>query len=85
MDLMRRLVMRFPGLTTDWLWFGRTDGTSGETAEALGLTDVDAGLPTKIERLAACSMHADAQIAKESLARFFKSEAAWIWRQAFES
>ena len=35
-DLMRRLVMRFPGLTTDWLWFGRTDGMSVETAEALG-------------------------------------------------
>jgi hypothetical protein len=85
MDLMRRLETRFPGLTTDCLWFGRTHGTSGETAEALGLTDVDAGLPMKIERLAACSMHADAQIAEESFARFFKSEAAWIWRQAFES
>jgi hypothetical protein len=48
---------------------------SVETAEALGLADVDAGLPIKIERLAACSMHADPQIAKESLARFFKSEA----------
>jgi hypothetical protein len=85
MDLMRRVETRFPGLTTDWLWFGQTDGMSVETAEALGLADVDAGLPIKIERLAACSMHAGPQIMKKSLARFFKSEAAWIWRQAFES
>jgi len=59
MGLMRRLETRFPGLTTDWLWFGRTHGTNGETAEALGLTDADACLPMKIGRLAACSMHAD--------------------------
>jgi hypothetical protein len=37
MDLTRRLVTRFPGLTTDWLWFGRTDGMSVEMAKALGL------------------------------------------------
>jgi hypothetical protein len=41
MDLTRRLVTRFPGLTTDWLWFGRTDGMSVEMAEALGLVDVE--------------------------------------------
>jgi hypothetical protein len=39
MDLTRRLVTRFPGLTTDWLWFGRTDGMSVEMAEALRLAD----------------------------------------------
>jgi hypothetical protein len=44
MDLTRRLVTRFPGLTTDWLWFGRTDGMSVEMAKALGFVDVGAGL-----------------------------------------
>jgi hypothetical protein len=46
-DLIRRLETRFPGLTTDWLSFGRTHGMSVETAEALGLTDVDAVLPMR--------------------------------------
>jgi len=44
MDLTRRLVTRFPGLTTDWLWFGRTDGMSVAMAKALRLADVGAGL-----------------------------------------
>jgi hypothetical protein len=44
MDLTRRLVTRFPGLTTDWLWFGRTDGMRVEIAKTLGLADVGAGL-----------------------------------------
>ena len=44
MDLTRRLVTRFPGLTTDWLWFGRTDGMTVEIAEALRPADVGAGL-----------------------------------------
>ena len=43
MDLTRRLVTRFPGLTTDWLWFGRTDGMTVEMAEALRLADGGAG------------------------------------------
>jgi hypothetical protein len=39
MDLTHRLVTRFPGLTLDWLWFGRTDGMSVKMAKALGLVN----------------------------------------------
>lgn len=33
------LVQRIPGLTTDWLWFGKSDGLPIQLARRLGVFD----------------------------------------------
>jgi hypothetical protein len=44
-DLAFRLVGRVPGLTLDWIWFGKTDGLSVHLARSLESPTARPGKP----------------------------------------